>query len=207
MTLQGHRHHAVGAELRPLPALRGAHVPGQGQGAQEAALAHPGLQPRAGLSLMAMPDTAEPPGGRRPDRAAARRAAAHRRPGAPSTGPRSSSGWSPMLYGAGLGRMVELARPRRPALIDEFVADELVASLLLAAGIHPESLADRVEEALAAGPPAPRRARRRRGAARRRRGGRARSGSASSAAATAARRRRSPCRAPSSGPSSRRPPR
>ena len=30
---QGHRHHAVGAQLRPVPALRGAHVPGQGQGA------------------------------------------------------------------------------------------------------------------------------------------------------------------------------
>ena len=60
--LQGHRHHADGAQLRPVPALRGAHVPGQGQSAEEAALADPGGQSRIGL-LKAPEDagTAEPP--------------------------------------------------------------------------------------------------------------------------------------------------
>ena len=37
--LQGHRHHARGAQLRPVPALRRAHVPGRRQGAQDGALA------------------------------------------------------------------------------------------------------------------------------------------------------------------------
>ena len=37
--LQGHRHHARGAQLRPVPALRRAHVPGQRQGAGDAPLA------------------------------------------------------------------------------------------------------------------------------------------------------------------------
>ena len=39
--LQGDRHHANGAQLRPVPAVRGAHVPRQGQDAPEAALARP----------------------------------------------------------------------------------------------------------------------------------------------------------------------
>ena len=38
--LQGHRHHAGRAQLRPVPAVRGAHVPGRRQGAQDDALAH-----------------------------------------------------------------------------------------------------------------------------------------------------------------------
>ena len=53
-----------------------------------------------------------------------------------------------LLYGSGITRIVELAVDREPALMDAFVADELVASLMLAVGIHPESLASRVEAAL-----------------------------------------------------------
>ena len=53
-----------------------------------------------------------------------------------------------LLYGSGIARMVELAREGAPALMDAFVADELVASLLLAVGVHPDSLASRVEGAL-----------------------------------------------------------
>jgi Fe-S cluster biogenesis protein NfuA len=53
-----------------------------------------------------------------------------------------------LLYGSGITRIVELAVERQPALMDAFVADELVASLMLAVGIHPESLASRVEAAL-----------------------------------------------------------
>ena len=43
--LQGHRHHAHGAQLRPVPAVRRAHVPGQGQDAGQAALPHPVASP------------------------------------------------------------------------------------------------------------------------------------------------------------------
>jgi hydrogenase large subunit len=40
--VQGHRHHACGAELRSVPALRCAHVHGQRQGSKEDALANDG---------------------------------------------------------------------------------------------------------------------------------------------------------------------
>jgi Fe-S cluster biogenesis protein NfuA len=53
------------------------------------------------------------------------------------------------LYGGGLARVVELAREQAPGLIEAFVADDLVASLLLVHGLHPASVASRVEEALA----------------------------------------------------------
>jgi Fe-S cluster biogenesis protein NfuA len=52
------------------------------------------------------------------------------------------------LYGAGLARMVEIAQARTPDLVVDFTADELVASLLLVQGLHPEPLEIRVEEAL-----------------------------------------------------------
>ena len=44
--LQGHRHHAGRAQLRPVPAVRGPHVPGQGQDPEEAALADRRAEPR-----------------------------------------------------------------------------------------------------------------------------------------------------------------
>ncbi len=53
------------------------------------------------------------------------------------------------LYGGGLGRIMELASQRCPELLGELVGDDLVASLLLVHGLHPESLARRVEGALA----------------------------------------------------------
>src|SRR3984885_13192469 len=52
------------------------------------------------------------------------------------------------LYGAGLARMAEIARARAPELIADFAADELLASLLLVQGLHPEPLDVRVEGAL-----------------------------------------------------------
>jgi len=52
------------------------------------------------------------------------------------------------LYGAGLARVVELAGATAPALVDAFMADSLVAGLLLAYGLGPRDLADRVEAAL-----------------------------------------------------------
>src|ERR1700683_2489653 len=53
------------------------------------------------------------------------------------------------LYGAGLARVVELAREKEPAVVEAFVNDDLVASLLLVHGLHPDSLVARVEAALA----------------------------------------------------------
>ncbi len=52
------------------------------------------------------------------------------------------------LYGAGLARMAEIARTRAPELIADFAADELVASLLLVQGLHPDPLEVRVQGAL-----------------------------------------------------------
>jgi len=52
------------------------------------------------------------------------------------------------LYGAGFARTVELARQLAPGLIDAMVDDELLASLLVVQGLHPDSLYQRVETAL-----------------------------------------------------------
>ncbi|MDQ1425250.1 MAG: hypothetical protein QOD72_2748 [Acidimicrobiaceae bacterium] len=51
------------------------------------------------------------------------------------------------LYAAGLGRVVEVAG-ETPAILARLVDDELVASLLLVHGLHPDSLGARVERAL-----------------------------------------------------------
>jgi Fe-S cluster biogenesis protein NfuA len=53
------------------------------------------------------------------------------------------------LYGAGLARAVELASDSDAGLIDAFLGDDLLASLLLVHGLHPKDLIRRVEEALA----------------------------------------------------------
>ena len=53
------------------------------------------------------------------------------------------------LYGGGLERVMVLAREDAPELVDRLLADELVASLLLVHGLHPESVTARVEQALA----------------------------------------------------------
>ena len=52
------------------------------------------------------------------------------------------------LYGAGLERVLELARAEAPGLIDRLVDDELVGSLLLVHDLHPEDLHTRVVAAL-----------------------------------------------------------
>jgi len=53
------------------------------------------------------------------------------------------------LYGAGLARVVTLAQATAPGLVEQLAADPLVGSLLLVHGLHPETLAQRVEAALA----------------------------------------------------------
>jgi Fe-S cluster biogenesis protein NfuA/nitrite reductase/ring-hydroxylating ferredoxin subunit len=52
------------------------------------------------------------------------------------------------LYGAGLERMLRIAVAADPALVDSFVADDLVASLLLVHGLHPHDVDRRIEDAL-----------------------------------------------------------
>jgi Fe-S cluster biogenesis protein NfuA len=52
------------------------------------------------------------------------------------------------LYGAALVRVVELIRDRDPGLGELLAGDDLVASLLVVHGIHPRSVAERVEDAL-----------------------------------------------------------
>jgi Fe-S cluster biogenesis protein NfuA len=53
------------------------------------------------------------------------------------------------LYGAGLARIVHLADEQAPDLVDVFASDELIASLLVVHGLHPQALSRRVEAALA----------------------------------------------------------
>jgi Fe-S cluster biogenesis protein NfuA len=52
------------------------------------------------------------------------------------------------LYGAGFARTVELVNEHDSALIGILASDELVGSLLLVQGLHPEALDHRVEKAL-----------------------------------------------------------
>ena len=53
------------------------------------------------------------------------------------------------LYGGGLARVVQLVEEHAPHLIHALVEDELVASLLVVHGLHPASVVQRVEGALA----------------------------------------------------------
>ena len=52
------------------------------------------------------------------------------------------------LYGGGLARIAEIVGEKDPALLDLLAHDELVSSLLLVHGLHPEDLATRVARAL-----------------------------------------------------------
>ena len=49
------------------------------------------------------------------------------------------------LYGAGLARVVELVQVEAPELLTVLVDDELLGSLLVVHGLHPDDLAARVE--------------------------------------------------------------
>lgn len=53
------------------------------------------------------------------------------------------------LYGAALIRVIDIAAEIDPAVVQAMVDDELVASLLVVHGLHPDGLASRVETAIA----------------------------------------------------------
>jgi Fe-S cluster biogenesis protein NfuA len=57
------------------------------------------------------------------------------------------------LYGGALARVVEIAEESAPEVTRRLAEDELVASLLLVHGLHPESARARVEAALAGARP------------------------------------------------------
>ena len=124
---------------------------GQGKVAEEGALARRWLDEPARLTAhtarrpMAEPD--EPPGRRRPHRVAARTARS-RRPTGWSRSGRSrswcgSSSSSTVRPRPGSSSSLRRSRPAR-----RLAADELVASLLVVHGLHPETLAERVAAAL-----------------------------------------------------------
>ncbi|MGB3354517.1 MAG: NifU family protein [Mycobacterium sp.] len=52
------------------------------------------------------------------------------------------------LYGAGMERLMGLAVRATPAIADELVADDLIASLLLVHGLHPHPVERRITDAL-----------------------------------------------------------
>ena len=52
------------------------------------------------------------------------------------------------LYGAGLARVLELAERHAPDLVDRITADDLLASLLIANGLHPDDVNVRIARAL-----------------------------------------------------------
>jgi Fe-S cluster biogenesis protein NfuA len=52
------------------------------------------------------------------------------------------------LYGAGLARIVDLVGETSPAILERLVDDELVASLLVVHGLHPDGLTARIEHSL-----------------------------------------------------------
>jgi Fe-S cluster biogenesis protein NfuA len=52
------------------------------------------------------------------------------------------------LYGAGLARVMELAERHAPELVGFITADDLLASLLIANGLHPDDVNVRIAKAL-----------------------------------------------------------
>lgn len=52
------------------------------------------------------------------------------------------------LYGAGLERLMGLALRAAPEMVDDVVADDLIASLLLVHGLHPHPVERRITDAL-----------------------------------------------------------
>ncbi len=160
--LQGHRHHAHGAQLRPVSALRRAHVPGRRQDAGPAALPHPIRQPGNDIcrpphrqSRIVPEDDAMARGvGERIQNlldASAAAAVLRARDRAEQLVREVTD-----LYGAGLDRMLRTATTADPGLAEAFAGDDLIASLLLVHGLHPHPVERRIADALDEVRPLPR---------------------------------------------------
>ena len=52
------------------------------------------------------------------------------------------------LYGAGLARVLEVVGAEAPGVVNQLAADDLIASLLVVHGLHPDALLTRVSRAL-----------------------------------------------------------
>ena len=203
--LQGHRHHADGPQLRSR-ACRAACTCTSGKGKMlkkvhsptDAQPRRPGAEPTAGRTHAATT-------GRPDDRASCSTSCRPRAdPADPTTGPRSSSGWSPSSTARawrvswsscasdapGPARRAGRRRAGRRACSSSTACT-------------PTTWPRRVGGGARVGAPVPRGPRRRRRAARHRRRRRRGPPAPARAAATAARRRRSRCAPRSSGPSSR----
>ena len=205
--LQGHRHHAGGTQLRPVPPVRRAHVSRQGQGVAQGALPH-GIPHHRQL-------TSNP--GRREERMEPidLRATGDRIEQMLDQLESSLDGrsWEQVqdvvslvteLYGGGLARILELAG-EDDALLHKMADDDLVASLLVLHDLHPLGLAERVHGAIESVQALSRVARRRRRGDLHRRRTRAWSRCACWEAVMGARRRRSRSSSRSNGRSRRLP--
>ena len=91
-----------------------------------------------------------------PDRAAARRVARRRRPVARCDRATELLRLVTELYGGGLERVVALASGSVARALARLLDDDLVASLLLVHGLHPDSVPARVEQAARVGAAVPR---------------------------------------------------
>ncbi len=143
--LQGHRHHAGGAQLRSMPALRRSHVPGRRQSAGNPALAH--VRPGGGqMSALGNSEFQAYTGRieRLVERAGALEDAAARTTALDLL-------QSVMdLHGAAVSRIVELldATEAGRASLASLGADPLICGLLVLYGVHPVPLEERIARAL-----------------------------------------------------------
>ncbi len=165
--LQGHRHHAHCPQLRPVPAVRGAHVPRGREEARDDAHAHPvrrrRLRPARHGAWTAHDPDPEDEAAAAPDlRATGERIDALIESIAgggagPANPTRSRERAEDLvravtdLYGAGLERLLEIVYDSGrldEELLGLLAEDDLVASLLLVHGLHPYDVPTRVENAL-----------------------------------------------------------
>ena len=135
--LQGHRHHADGPQLRPVPAVRRAHVPRRRQDDREAALADDGRRP---------PSERGRERSRAPPASASSSCSTRSGRGGPVARERAEELVRTVvdLYGAGLERLLEIVDAGgalTDSTVDELAADELVAGLLVVHGLHPYGVA------------------------------------------------------------------
>src|SRR5207237_5908239 len=151
--VQGRRHHARRAQLRPLPAVRRAPVPRQRQGPPAASLAclrHPAALEQKDMSISAgIAGEAADRGGDIESLIGALEALPD--PAARATAMEAIQAVLE-LHGAALSRMLELvtgqAGEQGDALLAALAGDDRVGNVLILHGLHPVDTATRVRQAL-----------------------------------------------------------